>query len=136
MIININGNPNAGRDMNITEKNVVKDNLINIYKNYLPLSTDSPKSDVGKVIGDIKYRINESDIDPKRKTDLNTHLDGAIESLNDENIDKKSIAENIKKTNEILKEAKVTGETLKDVVSLIENVVKWLGPYAKLIGLI
>jgi hypothetical protein len=136
MIININGNPNAGRDMNITEGNVVKDNLINIYKNYLPLSTDSPKSDVGKVIGDIKYRINESDIDPKRKTDLNTHLDGAIESLKDENIDKKSIAENIKKTNEILKEAKVTGETLKDVVSLIENVVKWLGPYAKLIGLI
>jgi hypothetical protein len=48
--------------------------------------------------------------------------------------DKKSIAESIKKTNEILKEAKTTGETLKDIGVLVAKAAAWLGTTAAKLG--
>lgn len=124
------GPQNARRNINNVEGDMI------CIENYLTLWPNSPASDVQKVIETMKHKIDESDIDVKNKRNISTHLDSAIEKLKDENIDKKSIAESMKKTNDILKEAKTTGETLKDISVLIGKVATWLGSYARIVGLI
>jgi hypothetical protein len=111
-IFNI-GSQQAGRDI--------------IQGNNLILSQSSPASEALKVIKIIKNKVDESDIDVKNKRAIGNHLDKAMEDLKFGKIDKESVADTMKKTNEILKEAKTTGETLRDIGVLIGKVVTWLG---------
>jgi hypothetical protein len=42
----------------------------------------------------------------------------------------------MKQTNEILKEAKTTSETLTNIASQMSKVAVWLGPFAHSVGLV
>jgi len=108
------GQQHAGRDIN----NIAGD--LNINQN-------SPAEDVLKVIQAIQHKVGELDIEEKSKRKIRNYLDNAICELEDKKPNKKSIVESIKQTNEILKEAKTTGKTLKDIGILIGKTATWLG---------
>lgn len=72
---------------------------------------------------------------PKKiKRVIVNQIEGAKIELEDEKPDKEAIAESIKKTTEILKEAKTTGETLKDIGTLVGKAAAWLGTTAAKLG--
>lgn len=123
------GSQHAGRDINQAGEDIYQ------AAGNLTISPSSSAADVLKIVEAIKCRINESDIGEKNKKKIGNHLENAVVELKDENPDKKSIADSMKQTNEILKEAKTTGETLKDIGVLAGKVAMWLGPYAQKLGL-
>jgi hypothetical protein len=128
-IFNI-GSQQAGRDLIQAGRDIYQ------AAGDIAISSSSPAADVLKVMEAIKYKIDELDIDEKNKKKIYNHLDNAVVELEDKNPDKRSIADSMKQTNEILKEAKTSGETLNDIGALISKVVVWLGPFAHSIGLI
>lgn len=89
-----------------------------------------------KVVTIIKDLIDKSDIEAKNKKKIGNHLDNAIIELEDENPDKRSIADSMKQANEILEEAKTAGETLESIGGQVGKVITWLGPIAHSMGLI
>ena len=108
------GQQHAGRDIN----NIAGD--LNINQN-------SPAEDVLKVILAIQHKVGELDIEEKGKKKISNYLDNVVCELEDKEPNKKSIEESIKQTNKILKEAKTTGKTLKDIGILIGKTATWLG---------
>lgn len=100
----------------------------------LNINQNSPAEDVLKVIQTIQHKADELDIEEKGKRKIRNYLDNVICELEDKEPNKKSIEESIKQTNEILKEAKTTGETLKDIGTLIGKTAKWLGTTAVKLG--
>jgi len=108
------GQQHAGRDIN----NIAGD--LNINQN-------SPAEDVLKVILAIQHKVGELDIEEKGKKKISNYLDNVVCELEDKEPNKKSIEENIKQTNEILKDAKTTSKTLKDIGILIGKTATWLG---------
>ena len=115
------GEQHAGRDI----FNIARD--LNVNQN-------SPAEDVLKIIEAIQQKIGELEITEKDKKRIVNQIEGAKIELEDEQPDKKSIAESIKKTNEILKEAEITGETLKDIGVLVGKAAAWLGTTAAKLG--
>ena len=115
------GEQHAGRDI----FNIARD--LNINQN-------SPAEDILKIIEAIQQKIGELEIAEKNKRRIVNQIEGAKIELEDEKPDKKSIAESITKTNEILKEAKTTGETLKDIGVLVAKAAAWLGTTAAKLG--
>jgi hypothetical protein len=115
------GEQHAGRDI----FNIARD--LNINQN-------SPAGDVLKIIEAIQHKVGELDIAEKDKKRIVNQIEGAKIELEDEKPDKESIAESIKKTNEILKEAKTTGQTLKDIGILVGKAAAWLGTTAAKLG--
>lgn len=115
------GSQDAGRDI----YNIARD--LNVHK-------DSSSEDMLKVIEAIKYKINDLNIEEKSKKKIDNHLENAKIELQDENPDKGSIVDSIKQTNEILKEAKTTGESLKEIGTLIAKTAVWLGTSAAKLG--
>jgi hypothetical protein len=115
------GQQHAGRDI----YNIAGD--LNINQN-------SPAEDVLKVIQAIQHKVGELDIEEKGKRKIRNYLDNVICELEDKEPNKKSIVESIKQTNEILKEAKTTGKTLKDIGILIGKTATWLGTTAVKLG--
>jgi len=115
------GSQHAGRDI----YNIAGD--LNITQN-------SPPEDVLKIIQTIQQKVGELDIDSKDKKEIKKQLESAKVELEDKNPDKGSIGESIKKTNEILKEAKATGETLKDIGILVGKAAIWLGTTKATLG--
>jgi GGDEF domain-containing protein len=115
------GEQHAGRDI----FNIARD--LNINQN-------SPAEDILKIIEAIQHKVGELDIAEKDKKRIVNQIEGAKIELEDEKPDKESIAESIKKTTEILKEAKTTGETLKDIGVLVGKVAAWLGTTATKLG--
>jgi len=115
------GEQHAGRDI----FNIARD--LNINQN-------SPAEDILKLIEAIQQKIGELDIAEKDKKRIVNQIECAKIELEDEQPDKKSIAESIKKTTEILKEANTTGETLKDIGVLVGKVAAWLGTTAAKLG--
>ncbi len=115
------GEQHAGRDI----FNIARD--LNITQN-------SPAEDILTIIEAIQQKIGELDIAEKDEKRIVNQIEGAKIELEDEKPDKKSIAESIKKTNEILKEAKTTGETLKDIGVLVAKAAAWLGTTAAKLG--
>nr|CBH37336.1 conserved hypothetical protein [uncultured archaeon] len=115
------GEQHAGRDI----FNIARD--LNVNQN-------SPAEDILKIIEAIQHKVGELEITEKDKKRIVNQIEGAKIELEDEKPDKKSIAESIKKTNEILKEAKTTGETLKDIGVLVGKVAAWLGTTAAKLG--
>ena len=115
------GEQHAGRDI----FNIARD--LNITQN-------SPAEDILKIIEAIQQKIGELDIAEKDKKRIANQIEGARIELEDENPDKKSIAESIKNTSEILKEAKTAGETLKDIGFLVSKAAAWLGTTAAKLG--
>jgi hypothetical protein len=115
------GEQHAGRDI----FNIARD--LNINQN-------SPAEDVLKIIEAIQQKIGELEIAEKDKKRIVNQIECAKVELEDEKPDKKLIAENIKKTNEILNEAKTTGETLKDIGVLVGKAAAWLGTTATKLG--
>jgi GGDEF domain-containing protein len=111
----------AGRDI----FNIARDLIIN---------QNSPAEDILKIIEAIQHKVGELDIAEKDKKRIVNQIEGAKIELEDEKPDKKSIAESIKKTSEILKEAKTTGETLKDIGVLVGKAAAWLGTTAAKLG--
>jgi hypothetical protein len=110
------GEQHAGRDI----FNIARD--LNITQN-------SPAEDILTIIEAIQQKIGDLDIAEKDEKRIVNQIE-----LEDEKPDKKSIAESIKKTNEILKEAKTTGETLKDIGVLVAKAAAWLGTTAAKLG--
>jgi hypothetical protein len=115
------GEQHAGRDI----FNIARD--LNITQN-------SPAEDILTIIEAIQHKIGELEIAEKDKKRIVHQIAGAKIELEDEQPDKKSIAESITKTNEILKEAKTTGETLKDIGVLVGKAAAWLGTTATKLG--
>ena len=115
------GEQHAGRDI----FNIARD--LNVNQN-------SPAEDVLKIIEAIQHKVGELDITEKDKKRIVNQIEGAKIELEDEQPDKKSIAESIKKTTEILKEAKTTGKTLKDIGVLVGKAAAWLGTTAAKLG--
>jgi len=115
------GEQHAGRDI----FNIARD--LNINQN-------SPAEDILKLIEAIQHKVGELDITEKDKKRIVNQIEGAKIELEDEKPDKKLIAENITKTTEILKEAKTTGETLKDIGVLVAKAAAWLGTTAAKLG--
>lgn len=115
------GSQQAGRDI----YNVARD--LNINQN-------SSSEDVLKIIEAIRQKVGELEINEKDKMKISNHLDNAKIELEDKELDKKSIEESIKKTNEILKNAKTAGETMKDIGIFVGKVAKWLGTTAIALG--
>lgn len=101
-------------------------NIYNIAGD-LNINQNSPAEDVLKVIQAIQHKVGELDIEEKGKRKIRNYLDNVICELEDKEPDKKSIVESIKQTNEILKEAKTTGKTLRDIGILIGKTATWLG---------
>jgi len=115
------GEQHAGRDI----FNIARD--LNINQN-------SPAEDILKIIEAIQHKVGELEITEKDKKRIVNQIEGAKIELEDEQPDKKSIAESITKTTEILKEAKTTGETLKDIGVLVAKAAAWLGTTAAKLG--
>ena len=115
------GKQHAGRDI----FNIARD--LNINQN-------SPAEDILKIIEAIQHKVGELDIAEKDKKRIVNQIEGAKIELEDEKPDKESIAESITKTTEILKEAKTTGETLKDIGILVGKTAAWLGTTAAKLG--
>jgi len=113
------GQQHAGRDINI----IAGDLNINNNVGDLNINQNSPAEDVLKVIQSIQHKVGELDIEEKGKRKIGNYLDNVISELDD----KKSIVENIKQTNEILKDANATGKTLEDIGILIGKTATWLG---------
>jgi hypothetical protein len=115
------GKQKAGRDI----YNIAGD--LNITEN-------SPAEDVLTIMKAIQQKVDELDIAEKDKKRIANQIEGAKIELEDEKPDKKSIVESIKKTNEILQQAKTTGETLKDIGVLVGKAAIWLGTTAAELG--
>jgi len=115
------GEQHAGRDI----YNVARD--LNINQN-------SPAEDMLKIIEAIQHKVGELDIVEKDKKKMVNQIEGAKIELEDEKPDKKAISERIKQTIEILKEAKTTGETIKDIGILVGKAAIWLGTTAAKLG--
>jgi len=82
----------------------------------------------------IRRKITPHDYTEKDKKKIANQIEGAKIELEDEKPDKKTIAERIKKTGEILKEAKTAGETIKDIGVLVGKAAIWLGATAAKLG--
>ena len=117
------GQQHAGRDINI----IAGDLNVNNKVGDLNINQNSPAEDVLKVIQAIQHKVGELDIEGKGKRKIRNYLDNVIYELEDKEPNKKSIAESIKKTNEILKDANTTGKTLEDIGILIGKTATWLG---------
>lgn len=98
------------------------------------ITQNSPPEDILKIIQAIQQKVSDLDIDDKNKKEIKKQLESAKIELGDKNPDKSSIEENLKKTTGILKEAKVTGETLKDIGVMVVKAAKWLGTNAAALG--
>ena len=116
----------------IREQHAGRD-IFNIARD-LNINQNSPAEDILKIIEAIQHKVGELDIAEKDKKRIVNQIEGAKIELEDEKPDKKSIAESIKKTTEILKEAKTTGETLKDIGILVGKAAAWLGTTAAKLG--
>lgn len=108
-------------------------NIYNIARD-LNININSPAEDMLKIIEAIQHKIGELNIDEKYKGQIDTNIKNIKQELENKNSDKGKIAEGIKKTNEILKEAKTTGETLKDIAILVGKAAVWLGTTAAKLG--
>ena len=100
----------------------------------LNINQNSSYEDILKIIEAIQHKVGELEIDEKDERKISNHLENAKIELEDKEPDKKSIEESIKNTNEILKNAKTAGETLKDIGILVEKAAKWLGTTAVKLG--
>ena len=117
---------------NIGEQHAGRD-IYNIAGN-LNITQNSSADDVLKIIEAIQHKVGELDIDEKEKRKISNHLDNVKIDLEDKEPDKNSIGESIKSVNGILKEAKATGETLKDIGIWVGKVATWLGTTAVKLG--
>ena len=111
--------------LNIGSQTTGRD-IYNIAGN-LNITQNSPPEDVLKIIQAIQQKVGELDIGDKDKKKINNHLDNVKIELEEKEPDKKSIEESIKSANGILKEAKATGETVKEIGVMIVKAGKWLG---------
>lgn len=114
-------------------KQVAGRDIYNIARD-LNISENSSAEDILKIVGGIQQKINELEISEKDKKKAVHQLEVARIELEDDKPQKKSIAESIKKTNDILKQAKATGESLKDIGLLIGKTAAWLGTTAVNLG--
>jgi len=116
---------NEGATFNIGEQHAGRD-IYNVARD-LNINQNSSAEDILTIIGAIGQKVGELDIGEKDKKKIANQIEGAKIELEDEKPDKKSIAESIKKTGEILKEAKTAGETIKDIGVLVGKAAIWLG---------
>ena len=115
------GEQNAGRDI----YNIARDMNVN---------QASPAEDILKIVEAIKLKVGDLDLPEKTRKKITHQLDGVKIELEDEEPDKSSIADSFKKTNEILKEAKTTGETVGEIGALVAKAAVWLGTTAAKLG--
>ncbi len=115
------GEQHAGRDI----YNIARD--LNIYQN-------SPAEDVLKIVEAIQGKVSELEIAEEDKKEISNQIEGVKTELKGKKPNKKSITERIKKTVEILKEAKTTGEALKDIGIFVGKAAIWLGTTAAKLG--
>ena len=123
---------NEGATFKIGEQHAGRD-IYNIARD-LNINQNSPATDVVKIFEAIQSKVGELDIGEKDKKRVDNQIEGAKIELEDEKPDKKSIMESLKKTGDILKEAKTAGETLKDIGVLVGKAAIWLGTTAAKIG--
>ncbi len=123
---------NEGAIFNIGEQHAGRD-IYNVARD-LNITQNSSAEDILTIIGAIQQKVGELDIGEKDKKKIANQIEGAKIELEDEKPDKKSIAESIKKTGEILKEAKTAGETIKDIGVLVGKAAIWLGTTAAKLG--
>ena len=124
------GSQHSGRDIN----NIAGDMNINNVAGNLNITQNSPPEDVLKIIQAIQQKVGELEIGDKDKKKIVNHLDNVKIELEEKQPDKNSIEESIKSTNGILKEAKATGESLKDIGVMVVKAAKWLGTTAVALG--
>lgn len=100
----------------------------------MTITHNSSSEDILKIIEAIQYKVGELDIDDEDKRKIGNYLDNVKIDLKKKDPDKNSIGESIKKTNDILKEAKATGKTLKEIGVWVGKTATWLGTTAGELG--
>ncbi len=100
----------------------------------MTITHNSSSEDILKIIEAIQYKVGKLDIKDKDKRKISNHLDNVKIDLEEKEPDKNSIEESIKKANEILKEAKANGETLKEIGVWVGKTATWLGTTAGALG--
>jgi len=120
------------RALNIGEQHAGRD-IYNIAGD-LNITQNSSPEDVLKIIEAIQQKVRELDIIDKDKRKISNHLDNVKIDLEEKEPNKKSIGESIKTVNGILKEAKVTGETVTEIGIRVGKVATWLGTTAGALG--
>ncbi len=123
---------NEGAIFNIGEQHAGRD-IYNVARD-LNINQNSSAEDILTIIKALQQKVGELDIGEKDKKKIANQIEGAKIELEDEKPDKKSIAESIKKTGEILKEAKAAGETIKDIGVLVGKAAIWLGTTVAKLG--
>ncbi len=123
---------NEGPVFNIGEQHAGRD-IIHIAGDMI-INQNSSIKDVLKIIQAIQQKSSELDIDDKNKKEIKKHIETVKIELEDKNPDKKSIEESIRRTNEIIGQAKTMSENLKDIGILIGKIAMWLGTTTTKLG--
>lgn len=109
-------------------------NTINNVGRDFNISSNSLTEEMLKLIDALKYEINKLNIDDKNKTEITNLINKANIELEKKSPNKNSVVESIKKMNEILKETKIAGESLKDIGVLVSKAAGLLGCSVSLLG--
>ncbi len=123
---------NEGATFNIGKQEAGRD-IYNIARD-LNINQSSSTEDILTIIKAIQQKVGELDIAEKDKKKIANHIEGTKIELEDEKPNKKTITERIKQAIEIIKEAKTTGETIKDIGVLVGKAAIWLGTTAAKLG--
>jgi hypothetical protein len=108
-------------------------NIYNIAGD-MNITQNSPPEDVLKIFLAIQQKVSDLEIDDKNRKEITKQIESAKFELKDKNPDKSSIEESLKKTTGILKEAKATGNTLKEIGVMVGKAAVWLGTNAAALG--
>jgi hypothetical protein len=100
----------------------------------LNISQNSSAKDMVKVVDAIKFQVENLNIEEKDIKKIGNFLLNATIELEDKNPNKSSIADSIKQTNDILKEAKTNRDSLRDIGMLVAKAAVWLGTTAAKLG--
>ena len=120
----------------VTQK--AENDIINISGNYhsrnLNVSLDSSPESISSLINSLNNEIKGLEMSKEDKDNVEKHLKKATIELRDKNPDKQSIANSIAQTNQILKETKIAGESLRDIGVLVSQIALWLGTTSSHLG--
>lgn len=107
--------------------------IYNIAGN-LNITQNSPPEDFLKIIQAFQQKVGSLEIGDRDKEKIKNHLDNAKIDLEEKDPNKKSIEESIKSANGIIKDAKATGETLKEIGLMVGKAAAWLGTTKAALG--
>jgi hypothetical protein len=99
--------------------------IYNIGGNLRVISENLSAEDIVDIIEAIRFKVSDMGIDEKEKKRIKNHLDSVKIDLEEKNLDIKSIVENIKIIDDILK-IHIKDKNVKGFEILISKIPEWL----------